>query len=151
MYGRTDGTSFYDPKTAFTLPTNPIGAVIEWTSASIGLVSGVNTTITGAPTLDKGVWQVSGAITVSRGTGTYTTGNGLYLTYDSAVNGSQYNTSMGMRYHIPAGAGTLNVVYPSNTLVVTVSGGYIRPRYNVTVTTVGTMTVSVAFVFTKIA
>ena len=58
---------------------------------------------------------------------------------------------MGMRYHIPAGAGTLNVVYPSNTLVVTVSGGYIRPRYNVTVTTVGTMTVSVAFVFTKIA
>lgn len=151
MYGRSDGTSFYDPKTAYSLSTNPIGAIIEWTSASIGLVSGVTTTITGAPTLDKGVWQVSGSITVSRGSGTYTTGNGLYLTYDSAVNGTQYNTSMGMRYHIPAGAGTLNVVYPSNTLVVTASGGYIRPRYNVTVTTVGTMTVSVSFVFTKVA
>ena len=151
LYGREDGEDFYDPKTAFSLSTSPIGSIIEWNSTDTTIVDATSTIISGAPTLDKGVWLCNGSVVVTKGSGSYITDNFIYLSYDTAVNGTAYNLNQGMRYHIHTGSNTQNCVYPSITLNATSSGAYIRPKYFIDVSSVGTMTISAKFVFTKIA
>ena len=151
MFGRDDGEDFYDPKTAFSLSTSPIGCIIEWNSTDTTIVDATSTIISGAPTLDKGVWLCNGSVVVTKGSGSYITDNFIYLSYDTAVNGTAYNLNQGMRYHIHTGSNTQNCVYPSITLNATSSGAYIRPKYFIDVSSVGTMTISAKFVFTKIA
>ena len=151
LYGREDGEDFYDPKTAFSLSTSPIGSIIEWNSTDSTIVDATSTIISGAPILDKGVWLCNGSVVVTKGSGSYITDNFIYLSYDTAVNGTAYNLNQGMRYHIHTGSNTQNCVYPSITLNATSSGAYIRPKYFIDVSSVGTMTISAKFVFTKIA
>jgi hypothetical protein len=153
IYGRNDQYDFT------TLPsgalTQPIGFVDEYLETAVTFSDGVAFNYTTVlPTLNNGVWQVNGTLSVSKGTGTYATNSFIRVFFTTATGVSFYpSVNNGSRIDIASTTIVDPINVPFVSTLIVKSGTAVAPNIQgqIRMGTLGSATKALSVVFVKIA